>query len=65
MRVRENEMTKAGYSLLPLLLYLGAAFAEQPDEGKVLLDRFLSDVTTMSARFEQSLVDADDIVVEE
>jgi outer membrane lipoprotein carrier protein len=39
--------------------------ASQPDEGKALLDNFLNDVRTMSARFEQSLIDADDIVVEE
>ena len=34
-------------------------------EGEVLLDEFLQDVKTMSARFEQSLVDENDIVVEE
>jgi outer membrane lipoprotein carrier protein len=39
--------------------------ASQPDEGKALLDNFLHDVRTMSARFEQSLIDADDVVVEE
>ena len=39
--------------------------AENVDEGKALLDGFLNDVRTMSARFEQSLVDADNIVLEE
>jgi outer membrane lipoprotein carrier protein len=34
-------------------------------DGKILLDRFLKDVTTLSARFEQSLVDDSDVVVEE
>lgn len=34
-------------------------------EGEVLLDEFLQDVKTMSARFEQSLVDENDVVVEE
>ena len=35
------------------------------DEGKQLLDTFLNDVTTLAATFEQSLIDADDTVVEE
>lgn len=35
------------------------------DEGKRLLDTFLNDVTTLTATFEQSLIDADDTVVEE
>lgn len=39
--------------------------AEETDEGKALLDTFLNDVKTMSARFEQSLIDADSIVIEE
>jgi outer membrane lipoprotein carrier protein len=34
-------------------------------DGKALLDHFLHDVTTLSARFEQSLVDDNDAVVEE
>ena len=34
-------------------------------EGEALLERFLNDVSTMSARFEQSLVDDNDVVVDE
>jgi len=34
-------------------------------EGRILLERFLNDVSTLSARFEQSLVDENDVVVEE
>ncbi len=34
-------------------------------EGEVLLERFLNDVSTLSARFEQSLVDDNDVVVDE
>jgi outer membrane lipoprotein carrier protein len=34
-------------------------------EGEILLDKFLQDVKSMSARFEQSLVDENDAVVEE
>ena len=56
---------KIGLLLLVTTLSPGFAAAEQHDEGKALLDRFLGEVTTMTARFEQSLIDADDIVVEE
>lgn len=56
--------------LLVLLAFAQPEFAagearEQVDEGRALLNEFLHGVTTMSARFEQSLVDADDRVVEE
>ncbi len=33
--------------------------------GEILLERFLNDVRTLSARFEQSLVDDNDVVVDE
>lgn len=50
-----------------MMLIVGpvAVLADEVDEGKALLDTFLSDVRTMSARFEQSLIDADNVVVEE
>ena len=59
----------------PLLLLLaasawlaGTALADEPaepvDAGKALLDDYLHNVQSMSASFEQSLVDANDIVVE-
>jgi len=54
-----------GSGLLLMMLVSQFVFAEDVDEGRVLLDTFLNDVKTMSARFEQSLIDADDIVVEE
>jgi outer membrane lipoprotein carrier protein len=54
-----------GSGLLLTMLVSQFVFAEDVDEGRVLLDTFLNDVRTMSARFEQSLIDADDIVVEE
>ncbi len=41
--------------------------AENSDDtalGRQLIDNFVNDVTTISGRFEQQLVDADDIVVE-
>jgi len=60
-----NSNRKIGLLLLMATLSPGFAAAEQHDEGKALLDRFLVEVTTMTARFEQSLIDADDIVVEE
>jgi len=51
--------------LLLVVVASGLASAEEEDEGKALLDYFLRDVQTMSARFEQSLIDADNIVIEE
>lgn len=51
--------------LLLIVVASQVVAAEKIDEGKVLLDAFLNDVTTMSARFEQSLIDADSIVIEE
>lgn len=49
------------------LVFSGTSFAtdDERDEGRVLLDKFLNDVTTLAARFEQSLIDSDDTVVEE
>jgi len=39
--------------------------ADEPqDEGRQMIDRFLEDVVTISGRFEQQLVDADNIVIE-
>jgi outer membrane lipoprotein carrier protein len=53
------------FSLLIALAVSQVVVAEEVDEGRILLDSFLNDVRTMSARFEQSLVDADSIVIEE
>lgn len=38
--------------------------ADDTDLGKQLIDNFVNNVSTISGRFEQQLVDADDIVVE-
>lgn len=53
-------------AIVPLLV-AGAAGAEQDSgiEGRALIDDFLNNVATMSGRFEQQLIDADSIVVEE
>ena len=48
-----------------LLVASGATAAEEADEGRVLLDSFLNEITTLTARFDQSLIDADDVLVEE
>ena len=55
------------WTSLLMVLIVGpvAVLADEVDEGRALLDTFLSDVRTMSARFEQSLIDADNVVVEE
>lgn len=50
--------------LVFLSLCLPAAAAIGADEGRALLDDFFNNVQSLSATFEQSLVDADDIVVE-
>jgi len=50
-----------------LFVLSGVSFAsdQKADEGRKLLHEFLNEVATLSARFEQSLVDADGIVIEE
>lgn len=45
-------------------VFTAAGESREADEGRRLLDKFLYEVTTMSARFEQSLIDADNSVVE-
>jgi outer membrane lipoprotein carrier protein len=42
----------------------GAISDHQDADGRKLVENFLNDVVTISARFEQQLVDADDLVVE-
>ena len=51
------------FFLWPGLLGL-SAHAADAEEGKALLDDFFNNVQSYSANFEQSLVDADDVVVE-
>ena len=41
-----------------------AAPAQETDEGRVLIESFLQDVRTISGRFEQQLIDADNSVIE-
>lgn len=41
-----------------------AANEVEVDEGRRMIDAFLTDIVSISGRFEQQLVDADDIVVE-
>jgi outer membrane lipoprotein carrier protein len=41
-----------------------ASFAQQEADGQQLIDDFVNNVRTMSGRFEQQLVDADNIVVD-
>jgi len=51
-----------------VLLILGivqASFAQQDSAGQQLIDDFVNNVQTMSGRFEQQLVNADDLVVDE
>jgi outer membrane lipoprotein carrier protein len=58
-------------TIVPVFLCLAAtAFAQeepglqQATAGRQLVEDFLNDVTTLSGRFEQQLIDADDIVIE-
>jgi outer membrane lipoprotein carrier protein len=58
----------SGLSLLIAGMIFGTSLVAEEisrSEGEILLDKFLRDVKTMSARFEQSLVDENDAVVEE
>jgi outer membrane lipoprotein carrier protein len=51
-----------------IVLVLGlarASFAQDESAGQQLIDDFVNNVQTMSGRFEQQLVDADDFVVDE
>jgi outer membrane lipoprotein carrier protein len=53
------------YSVALLLLLCNAVFAEEPvDEGKRLVDEFVSDIMTFQGDFEQALIDADGQTVE-
>ena len=65
MKMQRMQKVLKVSGLLLTMLVSQFVFAEDVDEGRALLDTFLNDVRTMSARFEQSLIDADDIVVEE
>lgn len=51
--------------LLAEMLTMGAAGAEPAVNGERLIEEFVRDVETMSGRFEQSLVDANDRIVEQ
>ena len=57
---------RSGILVVPMVLMAtalpGAEVAE--DEGRRVIERFLEDVVTISGRFEQQLVDADNVVVE-
>lgn len=49
-----------------VFLFAGGANAQETrDEGEILLEGFLQNVITLSGRFEQQLIDADNIVLEE
>lgn len=61
MRVHAHTV---GVTLLTLCGIAAPAGATE-DEGKILLRNFVTDVRTLSASFEQSLLDADGVLVEE
>ena len=63
----DNCLTKMAVVALATLLAtsIGAAQPTAPSEGERLLQNFVDNVHTLSSRFEQKLVDANDIVVEE
>ena len=51
--------------VLLVLALAGPAGGQEADEGQRLIEDFLSSVMTISGRFEQQLIDADDNVIEE
>ncbi len=58
-------MAKHGLRVLLASLLLGAsAYAEEPDDGKRLVDEFVGDIVTFSGDFEQVLLDPDGEVIE-
>ena len=61
-------LSAASINLIPgIFLILGivrASCAQGEPDGQRLLDDFINNVQTMSGRFEQQLVDADDIVID-
>ncbi len=61
--ILDNHFVRFLCSLL-LAFALPAVVAAGEDRGRMLVDGFLRDVTTLSGRFEQSLVDAEGAVVE-
>jgi len=48
-----------------ILAAVQASLAQQDSVGQQLIDDFVNNVQTMSGRFEQQLVDADDIVIDQ
>jgi len=48
-----------------VLVIVRASFAQEESAGQQLIDDFVNNVQTMSGRFEQQLIDADDLVVDE
>ncbi len=61
--------SSAGRKILFLAIFLifgvaRSSFAQQESTGQQLIDNFVNDVQTMSGRFEQQLVDADNSVVD-
>lgn len=58
-------MIRTGNKIFAVLTFAMLAMGvEAADTGKELVDRFVSDVITLEARFEQALVDAEGAVVE-
>ncbi len=61
-------MITGNYKLLSgliLILFAGlAAVGQEKSDGQQLIDDFVNDVQTISGRFEQQLIDADDTVVD-
>jgi outer membrane lipoprotein carrier protein len=51
-------------TLLACLTMTVTASAQETDDGQILIESFLQDVTTISGRFEQQLIDADNSLIE-
>ena len=51
-------------TLLACLAITVTATAQEADDGQILIESFLRDVTTISGRFEQQLIDADNSLIE-
>ena len=51
-------------TLLACLAIAVTTTAQETDDGQILIESFLRDVTTISGRFEQQLIDADNSLIE-
>ena len=63
--VKSNVRNKGAPGVFLMLVLASGSHAQQEADGQELLNNFVNDIRTLSGRFEQQLVDADNIVIDE